>query len=103
MHPFEKVGAFRITYLILGTGARTKYGHVHTESSLTRKGLSLRSKFLRTPPIRRLSPKHNSAQGLAAYLNYLETFHEICGAGSGKYTSSGVAVGECNSSPACRT
>ena len=39
--------------------------------------------------------KHNFAQGLAAYLTYLETFHESCGAGPGKYTSSGVTVGEC--------
>jgi glutathione S-transferase len=39
--------------------------------------------------------KHNYAQGLAAYLSYLETFHGSCGAGAGKYTSSGVTVGEC--------
>jgi hypothetical protein len=37
--------------------------------------------------------KHNYAQGLAVYLTYLEAFHASCGAGAGKYTSSGVAVG----------
>jgi hypothetical protein len=37
--------------------------------------------------------KHNYAQGLAAYLVYLEAFHGSCGAGAGKYTSSGVTVG----------
>ena len=36
---------------------------------------------------------HNYAQGLAAYLTYLEAFHASCGAGAGKYTSSGVAFG----------
>lgn len=38
--------------------------------------------------------EHNSTQGCAAYLAYLEGFHATCGAGSGRYTTSGTTVGE---------
>lgn len=38
--------------------------------------------------------EHNLVQGCAAYLAYLEGFHATCGAGSGRYTTSGTTVGE---------
>ena len=39
--------------------------------------------------------KHNRDQGLAVYLTYLERFHGTSGAGEGKFTASGISVGEC--------
>ncbi|CAK9021159.1 unnamed protein product [Durusdinium trenchii] len=38
---------------------------------------------------------HNRNFGLKVYLQLLEAFYERCGAQSGKFTSSGVTVGEC--------
>lgn len=38
---------------------------------------------------------HNKNQGLAVFLSHLEKFHGSCGKESGKFTSSGVTIGEC--------
>merc|ERR1712013_980393 len=38
---------------------------------------------------------HCAKQGLRVYLNQLEAFYIKCGRGDGKFTSSGITVGEC--------
>lgn len=38
---------------------------------------------------------HNLDQGAGVYLSHLEKFHGQCGAGAGKYTSTGTTAGEC--------
>lgn len=38
--------------------------------------------------------KHNRQQGLAVYLSLLENFHSSSGAGAGKFTDSGISIGE---------
>jgi glutathione S-transferase len=38
--------------------------------------------------------KHNRQQGLAVYLALLEKFHGSSGAGEGKFTTSGISIGE---------
>lgn len=39
--------------------------------------------------------KHNRKQGLAVFLGHLERFHAECGNSEGRFTASGVTVGEC--------
>jgi len=41
------------------------------------------------------SAVHNRTQGLKVYLGLLEKFHERCGHDAGKFTASGLSVGEC--------
>jgi len=41
------------------------------------------------------SAEHNRTQGLKVYLGLLEKFHAGCGHEAGRFTASGVSIGEC--------